>query len=53
MCYLHETTTKRKACQGQQKKANLTEKLLWNFEPNYQQNWNRLKQKSRGFAGMI
>jgi hypothetical protein len=27
------------------RKAHLTEKILWHYEPNYQQDWNRLKQK--------
>jgi len=27
------------------RKAHLAEKILWYYEPNYQQDWNRLKQK--------
>jgi len=30
-------------------KAQWTGKVLWNFEPSYRQNWNRLK-KSRSFC---
>jgi len=44
MCYLHETTTKMKACHEYRKthdlinkKALLTKKVLLHYEPSYQQ----------------
>jgi hypothetical protein len=29
------------------RKAHLTWKVLWHFEPNYKQDWNRLKQNQK------
>ena len=52
MCYLHETTTIKKGMSWTAKKVNLTEKPLWNFEPNYQQKLEQVEKKSR-VAGMI
>jgi hypothetical protein len=49
MCYLHEPTTKMKACYKHMIlltiKAHLTGKVLWNFEPNYQQKLEQVETK--------
>jgi len=54
MCYLHETTTKMKACYKHMIlltiKAHLTGKVLWNFESNYQQKLEQVETKNKKFC---
>jgi len=54
MCYLHETTTKMKAChehrKTQQERLIGQEKSCGNLSQISNKNWNRLKQKIKKFC---